>query len=214
MEQKYLDQLKTGCHQLGLDITDVQYVLLSNYVDLLIKWNKVYNLTAIRELDGILSKHILDSLSIIKYIESSNIIDIGTGAGLPGIIIAILKPEFEVTLLDSNSKKTAFLQQAVIQLQLGNVKVINQRVEDYQPDKKFHIIISRAFAAVTDFVSMTQHLLETDGMLLAMKGKLLPDELDNFNNLTNYKVLKSIKLNVPFLDEDRHLLEIKKDNKY
>lgn len=211
MEQNYLKQLSSGAEQLGLLLSDLQYNKLNQYICLLLKWNKIYNLTSITKQDDILSKHILDSLSIIKYINNHNIIDIGSGAGLPGIIIAILKPEIKVNLLDSNNKKTTFLQQVKIELQLNNIEIITKRVQDYQPTELFEIIISRAFASITDFVKMTQHLLVKNGKILAMKGKVLETEIVEFNESnqhSKFKILDIYKLEVPFLNEERHLVEI------
>jgi 16S rRNA (guanine527-N7)-methyltransferase len=214
MEQDYLKQLKLGCNKLELAVTDEQYSKLYEYVCLLLKWNKVYNLTSITKHDEIIVKHILDSLSIIKYITDSRVIDVGSGAGLPGIVIAILQPDVKVKLLDSNSKKTAFLQQVKIELKLNNAEIITKRIQDYKPDNHFKIIISRAFASITDFVNMTQHLLADNGKVLAMKGKILHTEITEFDNSykdSKFKILDIYKLDVPFLNEDRHLIQIIKN---
>lgn len=208
------EQLYLGCKQLDIDLTAEQFEVLLAYVNLLIKWNKVYNLTSIKNTKEIVIKHVLDSLSIIKYIHSDNLIDIGSGAGLPGIIIAVARPNIKVTLLDSNSKKTTFLQQVKIELNLNNLTVVNQRVENYSPLIKFDEIIARAFASMSDFVKVTKHLLNKDGKILAMKGKLLTDELgqtvEYFNETKEFKIQATHKLTVPFLDEERHIIEIKK----
>lgn len=206
--------IEIGCEKLGVILSDEQYTKIDNYISLLVKWNKVYNLTSIKDLDDIIIRHILDSLSIIKYIPNveKNIIDIGSGAGLPGIIIAIVNNKCRVTLLDSNSKKTTFLEQARIKLNLKNLTVVNQRAESFVPNGKFDTIIARAFADLTKFINLTEHLLSKSGIILAMKGKLDNSEVTDFNsNCERFKIIKAHKISVPFLNEERHLLEINKN---
>lgn len=176
---------------------------ISRYLDLLQKWNKAYNLTAIRDPEDMLIKHIEDSLAVIPYIKGSKIIDIGTGAGLPGIPLAIALPHLHFTLLDSNGKKIRFLTQVVSELAIKNTEIIQERVEDYQNANGFQTIISRAFASLDDFVDKTQHLLAEDGQILAMKAKVLPEELKNVSAHA-----KVCPLEIPGLKEQRNLVII------
>src|SRR5438445_5925919 len=140
------------------------------YLELLRKWNRVYNLTAIRDLKESVLLHIIDSLTIRQYLHGMRVIDIGTGAGLPGIPLALTCPDKQFVLLDSNSKKTRFLTQVMCDLSLKNVDVVHARCEDYNPDIKFDSILSRAFASIEVMLETTQHLLAEQGQFLAMKG--------------------------------------------
>lgn len=208
-----LELIKIGCAELELELNQEQHSKLNQYIELLIKWNKVYNLTAIKNSKDIVIRHILDSLSIIKYISTNqvnlNIIDIGSGAGLPGIVMAIACPSYQVTLLDSNSKKMAFVQQVKTALKLTNVNVVTDRAEKYSPNEKFDATVSRAFASLADFVKVTSHLLKPDAQIWAMKGKVLPQEVSDFNNLYNdFEIRNIFPLSVPLLAEDRNLIEI------
>ncbi len=150
---------------------------IETYLELLQKWNKAYNLTAINDKESMFKLHILDSLAILPYIQGQKIIDIGTGAGLPGIVIAIAKPELSVTLLDSNGKKIRFLQEVKRVLKLDNINVVQSRVEDYHPDINFDTVVSRAFSNIKNMQEWSQHLLATDGIWLAMKGRKPDAEL-------------------------------------
>ena len=209
--------IRQGVDKLDLKLPALIIDQLITYHDLLIKWNKVYNLTAIINSEEIIKKHILDSLSIIKYIdnlENINIIDVGSGAGLPGIIISIVRPALKITVLDSNSKKTAFLQQVKISLNLNNLNVINNRVENYLPQELYNIIISRAFASLTDYVDLVKHMLAPTGVILAMKGKLPNEEILEFSSnkdkYGNFMISDAIKIIVPFLTDSRYLIKIEK----
>ena len=166
IEQK----LASGIAQMGLAITPEQQTKLLDYLTLLHKWNGVYNLTAIRNPEQMVSNHLLDSLAVLPYLWPRRWLDVGCGAGLPGLVLAVMRPEWSFTLLDSNSKKTGFVQQAAIELGLRNVDVRCERVEQWQDEQKFDGIISRAFAEATDFVSLTRHLLADGGHWAAMKG--------------------------------------------
>ena len=162
--------LAKGIKQLGITVApDVQQKMLV-YLALLQKWNKVYSLTAIRQLEQMVSLHLLDSLAVLPYLWPSRWLDVGCGAGLPGLVLALMRPEWAFTLLDSNSKKTSFVQQAAIELGLSNVCVCCARVEDWKTEEKFDGIISRAFAEVAKFTSLTRHLLKQEGSWVAMKG--------------------------------------------
>lgn len=199
-----------GVEKLNLSLSPIQLEKIQSYIELLLKWNKVYNLTSITSPKEIAVRHILDSLSIIKYIgDSKSLIDIGSGAGLPGIVIAIIKPDCKITLLDTNSKRTAFLNQVRINLKLDNVNVVNQRVEDYQPLEKFATIISRAFTQLHNYVELTQHLLQDSGIIFAMKGKLQDNELSELRSkVLDYKIVDIHDISVPYLNESRHLISI------
>ena len=163
--------LVSGLEFLNLSLSDDKIERLLDFIKLIEKWNKAYNLTAIRDREDMVRLHLLDSLAIAPYIEGKRVIDIGTGAGLPGIPLAIYLPEIEFTLLDSNAKKTRFVQQAILELKLKNVSVCHNRVEQYHPEKSFDTVITRAFASLSDIVELTAHLLGKDGVLLAMKGQ-------------------------------------------
>jgi len=166
--------LVSGLQSLNLSQAEDKIEQLLGFIKLIEKWNKAYNLTAIRNREDMVRLHVLDSLAIVPFIEGKRVIDIGTGAGLPGIPLAIYLPEIEFTLLDSNAKKTRFVQQAILELKLKNVSVCHNRVEQYHPEKGFDTVITRAFAGLSDIVELTAHLLNKDGLLLDMKVKI-PD---------------------------------------
>lgn len=151
---------------------------LLEYLFLLNKWNAAYNLTAVRDLEAMVSKHILDSLAIVPWIKGHRILDVGTGAGLPGIPLAIAKPDIQFVLLDSNGKKTRFLNEVKRQLNLKNLEIVQFRVENYHPAQGFDTVISRAFSSLEQMIHWTQHLIAKDGMWLAMKGRYPDTELN------------------------------------
>lgn len=199
--------LELGIKTLGLSCTSQQVEQLLAYLEMLQRWNKAYNLTAIREPIQMVRLHLLDSLAINPYVQGvKHIIDVGTGPGLPGIPLAILNPDINFTLLDSNGKKTRFLFQAINDLSLGNVKEINQRVETYQPEKSFDIVLSRAFSSISDMLAQCDHLVCDSGCFLAMKGKKSDSELSQITK--DYKVVDLSKINVPYVDSERHLIKI------
>lgn len=167
---KQFEQLALGIAQLGLDCApEVQNKLLC-YLELLQKWNRVYNLTSIREPEQMVSYHLLDSLAVLPHLWAGRWLDVGCGAGLPGLVLALMRPEWTFVLLDSNRKKTSFVQQAQIELGLQNVKVCCTRVEAWQAEDKFDGILSRAFAETAKLVKLTNHLLAREGRWVAMKG--------------------------------------------
>lgn len=200
--------LRSGIEDQSLTLTDIQVKQLLDYLQLLQKWNGAYNLTAIREPEKMLHLHLLDSLSIIPFVKGGNVLDVGTGPGLPGIPLAIVYPERNFTLMDSNGKKTRFLFQVKNELGLGNVKEVQSRVEAYQPTTQYDAITSRAFTSLLDMVEKTAHLLEDNGRFYAMKGQYPDEELRVLPK--HYNVVASHQLRVPGVDGKRHLIEIKK----
>jgi 16S rRNA (guanine527-N7)-methyltransferase len=168
------NQLKEGLSQLNLNIPHQGLV---DYLTLLQKWNSAYNLTAIRDLKSMISLHILDSLAILPWIKGTHVLDVGTGAGLPGIPLALARPDLNIVLLDSNGKKIRFLQEVKRALHLTNVELVQTRVENYHPSQGFDTVTSRAFSDLGQMVAWTRHLLATDGIWLAMKGKTPDSEL-------------------------------------
>jgi len=195
--------LINGLASLNLAIDEDKISRLLSFIKLIEKWNKAYNLTAIRDREEMVRLHLLDSLAILPYIEGERVIDIGTGAGLPGIPLAICLPETEFTLLDSNAKKTRFVQQAILELKLKNVAVCHQRVEQFHPEKKFNVVITRAFASLNQIVELTAHLLSKEGFLLAMKGQRPDAELEQ---ISANKVVMPIA--VPGIEAERCLVRI------
>lgn len=197
------EELQHGIVQLGLQINGETQAKLIDYLVLLEKWNKVFNLTAIRAPQQMVSHHLLDSLAVVPYLWSGRWLDVGCGAGLPGVILAIVQPGWQFTLLDSNSKKTSFVQQAVIELRLQNVNVHCARVEEFQVQEKFDGIISRAFTELGDFLRITRHLITPQGRWAAMKG-VAERELAGLPN--DCLVERVIRLNVPGLEATRSLV--------
>lgn len=197
------EELQRGCEQLGIALSEEAQHKLLEYVALLHKWNKVYNLTAIRDPLQMVSNHLLDSLAVMPYLWAGRWLDVGCGAGLPGVVLAIAQPEWQFTLLDSNSKKTGFAQQAVIELGLKNVKVQCARVEEWQPAEKYDGIISRAFAGLGEFLRSTRHLIAPQGRWVAMKGEATKEMADVPDECIVEKV---IQLNVPRLHAARSLV--------
>ena len=206
--KKDRDLLVEGLHRMSLNLSDQMIDQLMAYLNLIEKWNRVYNLTAIRERDEMIKLHFLDSLSILNYVEMEHVLDVGSGAGFPGIVLAITKPELKVTVMDSVNKKTTFMQQVKSELSLSNLNVVNARVEDYQPTILFDGVISRAFSSIQNMLSMTQHTLKKNGAWLAMKSKDVKEELEALDQ--NQFTL--IPLEVPFINAERYLVKLKKEN--
>ncbi len=205
--------LKDGLKQMGLTLTQDAQKKLLRYVELLDKWNKVYNLTAVREPERMIGLHILDSLSILSQVgASTRLLDVGTGGGLPGIPLAIALRDTtsgaHITMLDTIAKKTTFVRHAIGELGLGNADVVTSRVEKYEPPQRFDIVVSRAFAELKDFIEGAGHLCADDGSMLAMKGVHPFDEIARLP--IGFVVAHVIPLNVPQVDGQRHLVVIKK----
>lgn len=208
MDNKSLEQLQRGCKSLAISLTDEQQQLLLAYVALLVKWNKVYNLTSVRDADQMISRHILDSLAIVPYLDGDSLLDVGTGAGLPGIPVAIARPDIAVTLLDTNSKKTRFLQQVKAELGLTNITVVHARVEQAQLPK-FSMITARAFATIEDIIDLTGRHCDDAGCLLLMKGLYPSEELSVIND--QFTLHDVVELNVPDCSAERHLVRLIKN---
>lgn len=202
-------ELSTGAEALGLVLSADQQEQLLAYLALLIKWNKAYNLTAVRNPDEMVSRHLLDSLSIVPYVgTATRWLDVGSGGGMPGIPLAILFPDKSVTTLDSNGKKTRFLTQVKLELNLTNLDVIHSRVEGFQPAKAFDGIVSRAFSSLEDFTSWTRHLGDNQTRWLAMKGLHPTDELVALP--TDFEIDSAHALAVPGCQGQRHLLILRR----
>ncbi len=199
-------ELAEGIAQLGLDMPAAAPQQMLRFLDLLQKWNKVYNLTAIRKPEQMVTHHLLDSLAVLPHLWPGHWLDVGCGAGLPGLVLAMARPEWRFTLVDSNSKKTSFVQQAIIDLALSNAEVCCVRAEVWQPSERFDGIISRAFAEVADFVAATRHLRASGGRWVAMKGHL-EHEIDLLP--ADVKIDRTISLQVPGLKAARHLAVLK-----
>ena len=200
-------RLKSGAEDMKVFLADEMLEKLVDYIYLLHKWNATYNLTALKNPGDMLTHHVLDSLSVVPFLEKSrNILDVGSGGGLPGLVLAVVYPEKHVSLIDVVQKKTAFLNQVRIELGLDNVTVHTGRVEKMQMEKKFDAIISRAFSNLPDFVGLSEHLLDRNGGFYAMKGLIPLDEISNLPS--GWKVERIEALNVPSLDAQRHLIVI------
>jgi 16S rRNA (guanine527-N7)-methyltransferase len=208
LNSKKKQLLTDGCDFLNIKINESQIDQLLKYSVLLGRWSQAYNLTAIKDPFDVIRLHLLDSLAINKFLEGDNFIDVGTGAGLPGIPLAIINPNRKFTLLDSNGKKTRFLFQAKLDLGLANINEINKRVENFFPQEKFDCVITRAFSSLTDMITNCHHLLGLEGYFLAMKGRIDQSELSEVTK--NYKVVDRSSINVPGVDGCRNILKIKK----
>ncbi len=202
-------QLDDAIAELGLALTIDMKEKLIEYVELLFRWNKVYNLTAIRKKDEMVSHHLLDSLAVVPFLWSGRWLDVGCGGGVPGLVLAVVQPEWQFTLLDSNTKKTSFVQQATIELGLNNVVIHSGRVENWQPNYKFDGIISRAFADMGEFLNITRHLIAPEGRWAAMKGQ---PETELLEITKEFEIERVIALKVPGLQAARSLV-IAKDSR-
>jgi len=207
---RHAEELQQGAHELGVDLTEQQQTQLLGYLALLIKWNKAYNLTAVRDPDEMVSRHLLDSLSVVPFVAEAgdNWLDVGSGGGMPGIPLAILFPERRFTLLDSNGKKTRFLTQVKLELKLSNLEVIHSRVEAFTPEQPFNGICSRAFSSLEDFSNWTRHLGDGNTRWLAMKGVHPDDELQALP--ADFSLTATHVLKVPGCQGQRHLLILRR----
>jgi 16S rRNA (guanine527-N7)-methyltransferase len=196
--------IEAGSPALALNLKPAQIDALVQYLRLLARWNRVYNLSGIREPAAMVAPHILDSLSVQGFIAGPRVLDVGSGAGLPGIPLAVARPDFQFVLLDANSKKTRFMQQAVIELALGNVSVEQARIEDYRPQTGFDTVLCRAFASLHDFAARAAHVCAPQGRMLAMKAGLTRSEQQAA--ATGRVIMHQLK--VPGIKGERQLVEI------
>ncbi|HEY3645916.1 MAG TPA: 16S rRNA (guanine(527)-N(7))-methyltransferase RsmG [Gammaproteobacteria bacterium] len=200
--------LSAGLQSLGLRLPEGGEAKLLRYVELLERWNQAYNLTAVRDPAEMVAKHLLDSLSVLPFVTEGPVADVGTGAGLPGIPLAVARPELRFTLIDSNGKKTRFVTQAMAELKLANVEVVQSRAEAHRPATPYARVLSRAFASLEDFATLAGGMAAPGGRLLAMKGTDPKDELGAIP--AGFRVLKVHPLKVPGLDAERCLVELEK----
>ncbi len=207
------DLLEKGIANLRLGLNSEQHAQLFKYGQLIQKWNRVYNLTAIRDNRELITHHLLDSLAVLPEIACAlqatlnpRVLDVGAGAGLPGLVLAIARPNWQITLIDTVQKKAAFMQQAVASLGLKNAHAVHGRVEEYQPGVPFDLICSRAFSSIDNFIALSQHLLAEGGQFAALKGRV---EVDS-EVPAGWRIDALHPIQVPFLDEARHLFMIKR----
>lgn len=201
-------QIAAGCRSLQLAVSTAALAQLADYVGLLAKWSKVYNLTAVRQPQRMVTRHLLDSLAVVPFLTEGSLLDVGTGAGLPGLPIAIARPDLAATLLDANAKKLRFVRQAVAELRLGNVEVVQARMQEYQPGRAFDMVISRAVSSLEELYRQSRHLLAPRGRMLFMKGALPEEEMAAF--APGRETLHIERLDIPGLDAERHLLWLDK----
>jgi 16S rRNA (guanine527-N7)-methyltransferase len=201
-----LEQLQAMLADTELTLPIEQQNKLIQLVELLAKWNKAYNLTSVRDPQQMLVKHIMDSIVVSPYLQGKRLIDVGTGPGLPGLPLAILNPDKQFVLLDSLGKRLRFIRQAVLELGLKNVEFVQSRVEEYQPEEKFDVVLSRAFASLEDMLFWCKHLPNETGHFLALKGQLPKKEITALDD--KFKFIESIALKVPNLDGERCLVKI------
>lgn len=203
-------RLNKGLEALSLSLDDTQRHQLVGYVERLNKWNKAYNLTSVRDPEDMVTKHLLDALAVAPYLRGQYIVDVGTGPGLPGIPLAIAFPDKAFTLVDSLGKRVRFMTQCVHELGIKNVLPVHSRIEDHVPVQKYDIVISRAFASLKDMLHWCQHLVDSQGSYLAMKGQVTSEEL---NEVSDYYSIKYIeRLHVPELVGERHVVSIERQN--
>lgn len=203
-----LDQLlDNGLTASALELDATARARLLQYINLLAKWNRVYNLTSVRKPQDMLSRHILDSLVVLPHVLGPRVLDVGTGAGLPGMVLAIARPDWKVVLLDSSGKKLRFVRQAASEMNLHNVSVEHERIENYKPAALFSTIISRAFSSLEEMYKHCHHLCNDDGRILAMKGVYPLAEIEALTDPSS--VIAAHTLTVPGLDAQRHLVELR-----
>lgn len=195
-----------GAARLGIELREAQAAQLLRLLDELDEWNQRMNLTAIRQRDQQITKHLLDSLSVQPFLRGTRIVDIGTGAGFPGLPLAVVNPQCQFTLVDSTAKKLKFIDHVAQLLALPNVTTLHTRAEAYRPDERFDIVVSRAVGPVVKFMNWSSHLCVGGGRLLAMKGRYPHDELQQLPN--GWKLVAVHKVVVPGLDEERHIVEL------
>lgn len=207
----YSQKIQQGAQLMGISLSEDQLLHLVQYLEMLIKWNKAYNLTAIHDPEKMIHLHLLDSLATLPFIKGAKVIDVGSGPGLPGMILAICLPDKAFTLLDSNGKKTRFLTQVKMELGLKNVTICNERVEKHALQGYYDHVISRAFASLEDMINWTLPLVNETGNFLAMKGQYPQDELSDLPDTVTIKEI--ISLTVPNINAERHLVFMESNKK-
>ncbi len=208
LKESLLNSLKHRLSKLTLSVSESQCEKLVDFVLMMHKWNKAYNLTSVRDPEQMLVKHILDSIVIGPHLDRDTYIDVGTGPGLPGIPLAIIHPDKQFVLLDSLGKRVRFMKQAGFDLGLTNITPVQSRVESYSSHLKLDGVLSRAFASLKDMLYWCQHLVDSEGEFLALKGQFPEQEIEQMP--TDFKIIETIALTVPDLEGERHLLKIKK----
>ncbi len=201
--------LESGLESLSIDATEQQIQSMLDYLGLLVKWNNTHNLTAITDPYAMVNLHLLDSLSILKYIKGPSLLDVGSGAGFPGVVIAIMRPDIQVSSIDSRGKKIQFQTLAASTLGLENFTAIQSRVENYTTENPFAQIVSRAFASLDNFISWSKHLIADDGEWLGMKGQLPEAEIDEIKQRQSISKIEIHELELPNFIGERHLLTFK-----
>ena len=202
-----MEKLEPGCEQLGMTLSADQQMRLRGHLELLAKWNCRLNLTAIKGMDDMVVRHVLDSLAIAPFVRGDSLLDLGSGGGFPGLPLAIAHPHWRVTLLDSRARRVAFLRQVCAVLDLDHVSVVQERVENYRPAEKFDTLAARAFASLGDTLRATTALHHPGGCLLAMKGRMSAQEMARLDSPWRERMTFA-KLHVPFLSAERHLIMI------
>ena len=198
-------RIEEGLASMRLALGEGSAARMAAYLELVAKWNRVHNLTAVRETGQMVPLHLLDSLSVLPHLGGArSLVDVGTGAGFPGIPIAIARPDLQVVLLDSSHKKATFLEQAKAELGLANVRVACERVQDHRPERGYDVVVSRAFSELADFVVQAGHLVAPTGRFLAMKGVYPFEEIARVP--ATHRVSQVLELAVPALDAKRHLV--------
>jgi 16S rRNA (guanine527-N7)-methyltransferase len=208
LETELLTVLKNSLKNCDLVVSKAQQLQLIRYVLLMHKWNKAYNLTSVRDPQQMIIKHIVDSIVVAPFLDKNQYIDVGTGPGLPGIPLAIMCPDKHFILLDSLGKRVRFMKQVAYELKIDNIQPIQSRVEDFVPETKIDGVLSRAFASLKDMLHWCQHLVDSHGVFLALKGQLPSDELKVLP--AEFYLQETIKLDVPGLEGERHIVKIKK----
>lgn len=208
LENRLLTVLQDSLKHSDLVVTEFQQQQLIGYVLLMHKWNKAYNLTSVRDPEQMVIKHIVDSIVVAPYLDKTQYIDVGTGPGLPGMPLAIMCPEKHFILLDSLGKRVRFMKQVAYELKIDNIQAVQSRVEDYEPSVTIDGVLSRAFASLKDMLHWCQHLVDSQGVFLALKGQIPIDELQQLP--LGFTLQDTIKLDVPGLEGERHIVKIKK----
>lgn len=208
LESSLLAILQESLLQCDLTVSESQQHKLVAYVMMIHKWNKAYNLTSVRDPQQMMIKHIVDSIVVAPYLDKTHYIDVGTGPGLPGIPLAILCSDKHFILLDSLGKRVRFMKQVAYELKIDNIQPVQSRVEEFQPEHRLDGVLSRAFASLKDMLHWCQHLVDSQGEFLALKGQLPVEEINQLPD--GFDLLQTIKLNVPKLEGERHIVKIKK----